>query len=534
MTENLCRAIYALVAEQPGITCTQASERLKERREALVAVIKSLETMDVLSTQLHKETSYQLTTEGEAALTRGTPEYRLLCEIVRRGGMTTSEDLAPTPFTQKELSIAVAGALRQQWIHMESEKASTGKSGVQTYRSVIPLFEAVDEIRECLRAKYKGKNSSGKHTLDSTKVTEDEIKLLKRNKYIQVVEEKDFVVVPGPRYASGLQKQEADLTIEMVHNYIHKTGKPFSEYCFKPYNFSALGAPLQAGAYHPLYQMRSFFVNVFVSLGFEQMSTDRWVESSFWNFDALFQPQSHPARDAQDTFFVGGRYKGTNLNAIPTDLIEKVSGVHEKGDKELYSRGYSYRWSLDEALKNVLRTHTTAVSARVLYEIGRKFRETGEFTPRRFFSIDRVFRNETLDATHLCEFHQIEGMVIDKDLSLAHLIATLRAFFSKLGMTKLNFKPTYNPYTAPSMEIFAFHPQLKRWIEVGNSGIFRPEVVSPLGLPSGIRVIAWGLSLERPTMIVHGVSNIRDLIGPGTSFELIHQCGFFTPILEAK
>lgn len=157
------------------------------------------------------------------------------------------------------------------------------------------------------------------------------------------------------------------------------------------------------------------------------------------------------------------------------------------------SQGYRYDWKLEEAQKNLLRTHTTAVSARMLY----KLMQDGEFKPVKYFSIDRVFRNETLDATHLAEFHQIEGVVADFDLSLGDLIGTLYEFFSKLGITELEFKPAYNPYTEPSMEIFCFHNGLGKWIEIGNSGIFRPEMLLPMGLPENVNVIAWGLSLER-------------------------------------
>ncbi|VEL13983.1 unnamed protein product [Protopolystoma xenopodis] len=117
--------------------------------------------------------------------------------------------------------------------------------------------------------------------------------------------------------------------------------------------------------------------------------------------------------------------------------------------------------------------------------------------PVRYFSIDRVFRNESLDATHLAEFHQVEGLIADYGLGLAHLKAVIRAFFARLGLHKLRFKPAYNPYTEPSMEIFAFHPGLVKWVEIGNSGLFRPEMLRPMGLPDGLNVIAWGLSLER-------------------------------------
>ena len=97
---------------------------------------------------------------------------------------------------------------------------------------------------------------------------------------------------------------------------------------------------------------------------------------------------------------------------------------------------------------------------------------------------------------------QVEGLIADRNLTLGNLIGT-----------KLRFKPAYNPYTEPSMEIFGYHPELKKWTEIGNSGMFRPEMLRPMGLPEDVRVIAWGLSLERPTMIKYKIENIRDLFG---------------------
>jgi len=135
------------------------------------------------------------------------------------------------------------------------------------------------------------------------------------------------------------------------------------------------------------------------------------------------------------------------------------------------------------------------------------------FKPAKYFSIDRVYRNETLDATHLAEFHQIEGCIVDKNIGLSHLLGTMQEFYNKIGIKKLKFKPAYNPYTEPSLEIFGYHPTLERWVEIGNSGVFRPEMLRPMGLPEDVSVIAWGLSLERPTMIYYNLDNIRDLFG---------------------
>jgi len=197
--------------------------------------------------------------------------------------------------------------------------------------------------------------------------------------------------------------------------------------------------------------------------------------------------------------------------------LERVRKIHSQGGYG--SQGYGYDWKKQEASKNLLRTHTTAVSARMLYKLAAQ----EKFSPQKYFSIDRVFRNETLDATHLAEFHQIEGVIADKDLTLGDLIGVLYQFFQKLGIEKLRFKPAYNPYTEPSMEIFSYHEGLGKWVEIGNSGIFRPEMLLPMGLPEDVKVIAWGLSLERPTMIKYKIDNIRDLVGHKVDLNMVQR-----------
>lgn len=295
---------------------------------------------------------------------------------------------------------------------------------------------------------------------------------------------------------------ETDLTAEMLKSGAWKEKK------FKTFNFNAQGVASEGGHLHPLLKVRAMFREILLEMGFNEMPTDKFVESSFWNFDTLFQPQSHPARDMHDTFFLKNPTKSED---IPAEYCEAVKKVHEKGG--FGSVGYQYNWDINEAKKNLLRTHTTAVSSRMLYKLAQTYKETGVFQPMKYFSIDRVYRNENLDATHLAEFHQIEGFIADRNIGLSHLLGILAEFYAKIGITDLKYKPAYNPYTEPSLEIFGYHPQLKKWVEIGNSGVFRPEMLRPMGLPEDVSVIAWGLSLERPTMIYYGISNIRDLFG---------------------
>jgi len=273
------------------------------------------------------------------------------------------------------------------------------------------------------------------------------------------------------------------------------------------------------------------------------MPTSSFVESGFWCFDALFVPQQHPARELQDTFYLSDPVVSLNP---PHDYYERVSRVHEHGG--FGSVGYRAPWSDAESHKLLLRTHTTASSAHMLYKLaarcrGETLKDGDEYTfgttpgraerqrdlggdgfrPAKLFSIDRVFRNETMDATHLAEFHQVEGVVADRGLTLADLIGFMRVFFKKMGIENLRFKPAYNPYTEPSLEIFAFHPMLNKWVEVGNSGMFRPEMLEPMGFPKDVHVHGWGISLERPTMIRYGINNIRTLVGHKVPIESVEK-----------
>ena len=331
-------------------------------------------------------------------------------------------------------------------------------------------------------------------------VSKDDLAALAKRKLVSKKKATYFSVHKGPEFRPKFAKLRADLTAEMLASGEWKTEQ------LKAYNFNAMGAAVGGGYFHPLFKVRAEFKRILIGMGFEEMPTNQWVESSFWNFDTLFQPQSHPARDAHDTFFLKGG-AGRTLR-VPEDYYERVRTMHEKGGAG--SRGYGVIFDRDEAMKNILRTHTTAWSSQMLYRLAQS---EGGFKPSKYFSIDRVFRNETMDATHLCEFHQVEGWVADYNLSLGDLIGVINSFFNKIGITQIRFKPAFNPYTEPSMEIFAYHPTLKKWTEVGNSGIFRPEMLRPMGLPDNVRVVAWGLSVERPTMIKYNINNIRTLFG---------------------
>ena len=203
-------------------------------------------------------------------------------------------------------------------------------------------------------------------------VSDKQIQEMKKRKLISPVVTKFFLITKGPGFKTTIERPEADLTSEMLQD------GSWKEKTFKEYNFLAKGAPVASGYLHPLLKVKSEFRRIFLDMGFSEMPTNRFVENGFWNFDALFQPQQHPARDAHDTFFISNPEK-TCSSQFPKEYLERVKMTHEKGGYG--STGYNYDWKVSEAQKNILRTHTTAVSARMLYELAQQ----KEFKPVKMF-----------------------------------------------------------------------------------------------------------------------------------------------------
>jgi phenylalanyl-tRNA synthetase alpha chain len=265
----------------------------------------------------------------------------------------------------------------------------------------------------------------------------------------------------------------------------------------QPYDVSLAARTLYPGKEHPFQRTLDKVRRVFLELGFEEIVSP-WIESSFWDFDALFQPQDHPARDMQDTFYVA---RPARCRLPDATLVQRIRATHENGG-ETGSTGWSYRWNEALAHKPVLRTHTTAATIRALAR-----HKAG--TPGKYFVIGPVFRRETVDYKHLPMFHQVDGIVVDPHASLSTLLGTLAAFYGKMGFPKVRFRPSFFPYTEPSAEAYLWLEQRQEWVEMGGSGIFRPEVTLPLGISD--RVLAWGLGLERLGMMIHGLKSIGEL-----------------------
>ncbi|XP_014290847.1 phenylalanine--tRNA ligase alpha subunit [Halyomorpha halys] len=485
--------VLRLVDEKEKINSLELSASLNLAHNSIIGLIKSLSARDgLIETETETQVTWELTDEGNAIVNSGSYEVQVFNYLIANNNAPLPDVMKSTP----NAKIGFSKAMANGWIKID--------------KSNNTVATVVDNVVDLVKKDLENIKNNDFTAVSAANKTD-----YKKRKLIKECSITVYKVSKGTSFSLTLEKGETELTPDMISSGSWKTKT------FKPYNFDAQGIQSPRGHLHPLLKIRDEFRRIFLELGYTEMWTSNYIASSFWNFDALFQPQQHPARDAHDTFFL---QKPCETNFIPEEVCKKVATVHSKG--AYGSIGYQYEWSIKEAKKNLLRTHTTVNSARTLYNLC----HNKEFKPIKMFSIDRVFRNETLDATHLAEFNQIEGLIADYDLSLGDLIGVINQFFSKIGFDKVKFKPAYNPYTEPSMEIFCYHNGLQKWIEVGNSGMFRPEMLLTLGLPPNVNVIAWGLSVERPAMIKYHFNNIRDLVGPKVQLSTIYD----DPIAQMK
>jgi phenylalanyl-tRNA synthetase alpha chain len=223
------------------------------------------------------------------------------------------------------------------------------------------------------------------------------------------------------------------------------------------------------GARHPLTQISEQIADVFVAMGWE-VAEGPEVESSWLNFDALNFGKDHPARTMQDTFYL----------------------ADDAGDAGA-----------------VLRTHTSPVQIRSLLD---------RDLPVYVVCPGRTFRTDALDATHTPVFHQVEGIAIDKGLTMAHLKGTLDAFARAMfGTTsKIRLRPSYFPFTEPSAEPDVWFPEKKGgagWVEWGGCGMVHPNVLRACGVdPEVYSGFAFGMGLERTLMFRNGIPDMRDMV----------------------
>lgn len=272
---------------------------------------------------------------------------------------------------------------------------------------------------------------------------------------------------------------------------------------FRRYDLSIPAPHTVVGRKHPYREFLNFLKNKFVALGFKEMRGSL-VETEFWNMDSLYMPQFHPARDIHDVYFIKEPHYAQR---IEEPYFTNVAKVHKNGGNT-GSKGWGYEFNKEKAKQLILRSQGTVLSARTL--------ASNPTIPGKYFAIARCFRYDKVDATHLADFFQVEGIVISNDVNFKTLLGLLTLFAKEIARADdIKFVPAYFPFTEPSVELHIKHPQLG-WYELGGAGIFRPEVTIPLGVD--VPVLAWGLGVDRMAMMALNINDIRELFSRDLQF----------------
>jgi len=440
-----------------------------------------LQSKQLVTIENHMKIVYSLGKEGIQFVEKGLPEKRVLKYLAENKGTATLQEIG-TCLEPGEIPVAIGWLRTNGWATIKKEKetileiTSNGKQALSTVTDVEKILHMLHDHPETEIEKNKMKPLvSRKNVIKEKEVITSTIQLTDQGEKI---------------LERGLELQEE---ISQVTSTVIKTGA-WKQKPIRPYDIHAFAPALYGGKAHPLVQLIEKIKQIFIEMGFEEIQGD-YVESAFWNMDVLFIPQDHPAREMQDTLYCKTPSK---LPIKETELLKEIAVVHENGGTT-GSTGWGYQFSKAEGERALLRTHTTVNTIRYLYHHPQP--------PSKVFSIERVFRKENIDTTHLPEFYQIEGIIHEEHTNFKQLVGILKEFYKRIGFEKIRFRPGYFPYTEPSMEIEVFWNG--KWMELGGSGMFRPEVTEPVGVKNP--VLAWGLGLERLAMLTYGVTDMRSL-----------------------
>jgi phenylalanyl-tRNA synthetase alpha chain len=264
---------------------------------------------------------------------------------------------------------------------------------------------------------------------------------------------------------------------------------------FRSYNVKTPPSRLIPGRTNPYSKFLEDVKDKLAALGFEEFDGPL-VETEFWNSDALFMPQFHSARDIHDVYRIT---EPGHAKAIEEPWLSNVAAAHENGGRT-GSRGWNYSFDKEFTRRLILRSQGTVLSAKTLPKAE---------IPGKYFGIVRCFRYDRVDATHLSDFYQTEGIVLGESVNLRTLLGMLDMFAREVaGAKEVKYVPGYFPFTEPSVEVHIKHPVLG-WFELGGSGIFRPEVATSLGVT--VPVAAWGLGIDRMALMTLGLNDLREL-----------------------
>ena len=425
------------------------------------------------------ETIRGLTPRGQLALERGLPERRFLSALGRRGGSLTPEEAAAEGVDDEERSAAI-GILRRRG-YLEDGVPFRLRAGASPGDALLPEEIVLKQLRN-----------------DEEDLDEAIVAALERRGLVRTEKRSIKRWAPsdeGRRLA--LPAEGGDLIGAITPSLL--ASGAWRQQGFRAYDVRAPVPYLTGARPNPYLAWLEEFEEILIGLGFDQ-AEGPLLETEFWNNDVLYMPQDHPARSIHDALAV----EGIRGHPPPADLLARVAAVHTgrplPGESEPLGPGWGDDYDPTIAARPVLRSQTTAVSGRFMAAHPRP--------PFRMFSIDRNFRREELDARHAIEFAQCEGIVGDEGITLRHLVGMFRAMAEAIGIRELKIRPSYFPFTEPSIEGYVRHPRLG-WIEIFPGGMMRPEVLRPLGVE--VPVAAWGVGITRLAFISLGLNDIREL-----------------------
>lgn len=435
--------------------------------------------------------------------TKNLPERTLLKALAKfRRAATAAELRAKAEMSDSDFSIALGWMRRKGWATVAKEAGVTRVAITDAGRAALAKKGRDEDLLAALAKGEQPEEDIDPHVLSMLKSRQT---LLRER---ESVRRELRLTAKGSEAAQRLADaiaRERNVAVDDVLKIVDKvfvevsqvtpeflqTGK-WRDASFRKYDVRAFAPTAVGGKRHPLAQHIERVRRIMLAMGFAEIEGD-YVQAPFWAFDALFQPQDHPARDMLDTFFVDA----PPMPLPEDDLARRVADMHETGGG--ISAGWRYKWDPEEARRAILRPHTTAVTIRWLAD--------HPDPPQKAFIIGRNFRRDAITWKSLPEFHQVEGVVMEEGASLGMLIGVIKEFYHRMGAEDVRVRPGYFPYTEPSLEPEIFFNG--RWMEMGGAGIFRPEVTKPLGIEHP--VLAWGLGLERLVMALENVPDIRQL-----------------------
>ena len=465
----------------PDEVCKAQNMNIK----SVMSAAGSLASKDIINVQKDVEKFAVLTDTGREYAADGLPEGRMLKALNEHETIHMKDMAGKSGINPAEVNIGIGWLLKKGWATIDDGNINLTDKGKgdlsledkdeQLLKLILKSGElSVEDIPQDLKKSFK-----------NLKKRKNIVKINKKTTHTLKINEMGRKILD-----MGIEIREE--ATQLTHQQL-KDGS-WKSLHFRGYDVNAEHPETFPGKIHPLQAVIGDIREIFLNMGFTEFSGSV-LESAFWNFDCLFQPQDHAAREMQDTFYV----KNPPRAKLPSDeLVKRVSRVHEDGG-DTGSEGWQYPWNVEVAKQSVLRTHTTCLSVRYLSQ---------HKPPLKMFSVGRVFRRETINYKHLPEFHQVEGIIAGEDINFKNLMGILKEFYRKLGF-KVRFRPAYFPYTYLSTECEIYLPEKKSWIELGGSGMMRPEVLEPLGIKTP--ALAFGLGIERLAMIRYGINDIRML-----------------------